>query len=300
MAGAFPRLVVVRRRTDYELLLARHATRGQAEFYLRQRGQSMGSVEAEHGVVRDVVSEVQSSAPDRWRRTAILRDDLNRFLFEPSDVIVAVGQDGLVANVAKYLNDQPVIGVNPLPGRFDGVLARVDREAVPGLLKWIDGAGSPPVEERTMVRASLDDGQSILALNEVFIGHRSHQSARYRVCWEASEERQSSSGMIVTTGTGSTGWARSINQSRESPLTLPLPTEKRLAFFVREAFPSVSTGTKLTSGAVGPNQNLTVVSEMNEQGVVFGDGIESDSLAFDFGQRLVVGVADRCLHLVTT
>ena len=33
-----------------------------------------------------------------------------------------VGQDVLVANVAKYLSGQPVIGVNPEPERNSGVL----------------------------------------------------------------------------------------------------------------------------------------------------------------------------------
>jgi hypothetical protein len=49
--------------------------------------------------------------------------DLDRFLLDPEDIVVAVGQDGLVANVAKYVQDQPVIGVNPEPDRNPGVLA---------------------------------------------------------------------------------------------------------------------------------------------------------------------------------
>ena len=44
--------------------------------------------------------------------------------FGPEDVIIAVGQDGLVANVAKYLDGQPVVGVNPDPQRNPGVLVR--------------------------------------------------------------------------------------------------------------------------------------------------------------------------------
>lgn len=42
-----------------------------------------------------------------------MRGDLDRFLFEPDDIVLALGQDGLVANVAKYLDGQPVIGSNP-------------------------------------------------------------------------------------------------------------------------------------------------------------------------------------------
>lgn len=42
----------------------------------------------------------------------IKRAHFDRFVFAPEDVVIAVGQDGLVANVAKYLDGQPVLGIN--------------------------------------------------------------------------------------------------------------------------------------------------------------------------------------------
>jgi hypothetical protein len=298
MSSLPPRAVVVRRDTEYELLLARHATRGQAEFFLRSRGQSIGEVEADHLVVHAALRAVLGGIPGDWRRAMVLRGELDRFLFEPQDVVIAVGQDGLVANIAKYLCGQPVLGVNPLPGRFDGVLARFEPDDAVGLLHRVSQGGTPEVEARTMVRACLDDSQAVVAMNEVFIGHRSHQSARYRIRFEKREERQSSSGVIVATGTGATGWARSISMSRGVTTLLPGPADPRLAFFVREAFPSVSTGTAITAGLFGGSRTLELVSEMNSGGVVFGDGIEEDFLAFEFGQRLSVGLADSVLNLI--
>lgn len=38
------------------------------------------------------------------------------------DVVVTLGQDGLVANTAKYAGAQPIVAVNPEPSRFDGIL----------------------------------------------------------------------------------------------------------------------------------------------------------------------------------
>lgn len=298
MSSLPPRAVVVRRDTEYEMLLARHATRGQADFFLRSRDQSIGDVEAEHRAIQAALSTVLGGIPADWRRAMVLRGELDRFLFEPQDVVIAVGQDGLVANIAKYLCGQPVLGVNPLPGRFDGVLSRFDAGDTPGLFRRISEGRTPDVQARTMVRASLDDGQTVIAMNEIFIGHRSHQSARYRIRFDNREERQSSSGVIVTTGTGATGWARSINSSRGVSVTLPGPTDPRLAFFVREAFPSVSTGTTITAGLCGRKRKLELVSEMNSGGVVFGDGIEDDFLGFEFGQRLSVGLAEGALNLV--
>jgi NAD kinase len=297
MTVPVPRVVVVTRSTPYEALLERHATRGQAKFFLESRGEDIDAVEAAHRRFQDALGTVLQAIPTAWRRTQVDRRDLDRFLFEPDDVLVAVGQDGLVANMAKYLDGQPVIGINPLPDEYEGILVPHPAAAAPDLIAGV-AAARISIQRRTMVAARLDDGQRLLALNEVFVGHRTHQSACYRLRLEGADERQSSSGLIVSTGTGATGWARSINTALGLPLELPAPEERSLSFFVREAFPSISTGTGLTCGLLGAGQALEVVSEMNEGGVVFGDGIEDDRLDFGWGQKVEVAVADRALSLV--
>ena len=298
MAGPVPRVVVVTRSTPYEALLERHATRGQAQFFLETRGQDIEVVEASHRRFHDALGIVAQSIPSKWRRTQVDRRDLDRFLFEPEDIVVPVGQDGLVANVAKYLAGQPVIGINPLPELYDGVLVPHPAEAARDLILDVP-EGRAKFATRTMAEARLDDGQHLLALNEIFVGHRTHQSACYRIDVMGQDERQSSSGLIVSTGTGATGWARSINLSRGNALQLPQPADHSLAFFVREAFPSVATGTEVTCGLIGRGEGLRVTSEMNEGGVIFGDGIEEDHLEFAWGQRVEVRVAASRLTLVS-
>jgi len=295
--GQAPRVVVVTRSTEYQRLLQHHATAGQARFFLRQRSLATTEVEGRHGRVSGSMLAVEQAIPTDWRRNQVQRSDLDRFLFEPDDIIVAVGQDGLVANVSKYLQGQPVIGINPDPGRNPGVLVRHPPAAISRLLAQLV-QGRALVEQRVMVEARLDDGQSLRALNEVFIGHRSHQSARYRLLWQGQEERQSSSGLIVTTGTGATGWASSIQRERGSQLPPPTPTEERLAFFVREAWPSPATGTELTEGSIQSGEVLEVISEMDDGGVAFGDGIEADSLQLLWGQRVQVSLAESYMRLV--
>ena len=289
-------MVVVTRESEYELLLRRHATHAQAAFFLENRGQEIGTVHTQHLAFQAVKQQVVTAIPTRWRRSLLGRDDLSRFVFDQSDIVVALGQDGLVANLAKYLRGQTVIGINPSPERNDGVLVRHRPEHAARLLE-ATFAGRIEVEQRTMVAARLDDGQILLALNEVFIGHRSHQSARYRLRYQGTEERQSSSGIIAASGTGSSGWARSINGERAQPLSLPQPEARRLAFFVREPFPSVATGTSVTGGVLGGGDHLEVISEFNEGGVIFGDGVEDDYLDFAFGMTATVQVAETFLQL---
>ena len=292
-----PRVVILTRPTQYDLLLGQHGTLGQARFFLERREQSLEALQELHEHQHQALLAVERVIPKDWRRTRISRQELDRFLFEPSDMILAVGQDGLVANSAKYLQGQPVIGINPSPRQYAGVLVPHSPQSAAELLH-ATAAGNGRIQARIMARAKLDDGQQLLALNEIFIGHASHQSARYKLMWEQQEERQSSSGLIISTGTGATGWARSIHQERQSTVALPAPTESSLAFFVREAWPSISTGTEITEGRLEKGSMLQVISEMDSGGVAFGDGIESDCVQLLWGQKLEIGIAEQRLNLV--
>ena len=293
-----PRAVVVRRPSELEELIARHGTRGQAAFFLSTRGRHIEEVEQRHEGLATAVAAVTSALPLDWRRGMVDRADLPRFLFSPEDVIVVIGQDGLVANVAKYLCGQPVIGVNPDPARNPGVLVPFTPEAAAQLLQRTSDVQRLPVQPRTMVQAELDDGQSLLALNEVFVGPTSHQTARYTLALpDGTSERQASSGVIVSTGSGATGWCRSISLERRSEMRLPGPDEDRLAWFVREAWPSPATGTRLTEGSLEPGSSLYLGVESDKL-VVFGDGIESDFVLASWGQRIQVHEASVKLRLV--
>lgn len=292
-----PRIVTVRRPSEYEEVLAAHGTRGQAEFFLKTRGQSMDVVWSRHELMSNTLQAVLGAIPSEWRRASVLRDDLDRFSFTDDDIVVVVGQDGLVANVAKYLSSQPVIGVNPDPSFYEGVLVRHEVSSVADLMTRT-AVHDVDVEARTMAHVALDDGRTLNALNEIFIGHRSHQSARYHLCFGDREEDQSSSGVIVSTGTGSTGWARSIWTQRHTELALPRPAEHRLVFFTREAWPSRSTQTNVTEGNIGDGETLSLTSRLGTGGVIFGDGIEADALEFDWGRIATVGIASTALHMV--
>lgn len=292
-----PRVVVVSRRSELAELLDRHGTRGAAGYFLRQRGRGLDEVQAHHDALEASLTEVGSAIPAQWRRGAVDRSDLSRFLFAPEDIVIAVGQDGLVANVAKYLSGQPVIGVDPEPGRNPGVLVRFSASAVSRQLQLLQ-AGGAATESRTMVQAALDDGQRLAGLNEIYFGHGSHQSARYSLSTpDGRRERHSSSGVVIGTGTGATGWCASISRERAASPRLPDPVTAELAWFVREAWPSPATGADLTAGLLEPGQALELTSE-GEQLVCFADGIETDHLAPAWGQRVSVGLADNHLTLV--
>jgi hypothetical protein len=224
-------------------------------------------------------------------------------------VVVVVGQDGLVANTAKYVGDLPIVAVNPDPQRIDGILlpfkTRQARLAVQHTLE-----GKARLRSVTLAEASLDDGQRMLAFNDFFVGASSHVSARYTLRVEDVAEPQSSSGVLISTGAGSTGWLSSVFnmadgldawrgiQPRERPhLEWDDP---RLVWAVREPFVSKHSQASLVAGMLEPGHELVVESNMPEAGVIFSDGIESDFLIFTSGAIARVFASQQRAHLVVS
>lgn len=291
-----PRAVVVHRRTELDDLLGRHGTRQQAAFFLAGRGRTLTEAEGRHDAQLAALAAASAAIPLDWRRGQVEREDLSRFVFGAEDIVVAVGQDGLVANVAKYLDGQTVVGINPDPNRNPGVLVPHGPAEIGRVLPKAVTPNAQ-IQSRTMVHAELDDGQTLSALNEIYVGHPSHQSARYRIsCNDGAVERHSSSGVLIGSGTGATGWCRSVWRERASDLVLPKPNKQQLCWFVREAWPSPATGTDCTEGLLEGRQELSIVAESDL--VVFGDGIESDSLSLSWGQQVTITVSPRRLRLL--
>ncbi|MGW1068563.1 hypothetical protein ACWD4F_29105 [Streptomyces aureus] len=292
-----PRVVIVHRTTEYEELTARHGTHGQAAFFLSSRGRDIAEVAERHNRSREALAAVVAAIPLTWRQARVERADLDRFLFAPEDVVVVVGQDGLVANVAKYLEGQPVVGIDADPGRNPGVLVRHRPRDAGALLASARGGGA---DELTMVEAVADDTQRLVALNEIYLGSAGHQTVRYRLGLDeygGAVESQASSGVLVGTGTGATGWLRSLWQERGERLPLPGPTDERLLWYVREAWPSPATGTSLVAGELTASGRLSLTVE-SDRLIVFGDGMEGDAVELVWGQTVRVGVAEVRLRLV--
>lgn len=330
MQSQQPRIVVVTRETRMEGLLQRWATKGQARFAFklaksrarRQVGDLDGAIEAEtsdDAEFEDVVGE-----DDTYRDTVgFLKRELDfgipvqvvdrRYVptidFGLCAAVVVVGQDGLVANTAKYVGGVPIVGVNPDPDRFDGVLLpfrmQQARAAVSRVLKH-----QARTRSVTLARVVLHDGQTLLAFNDLFVGARSHVSARYELAVGGTREPQSSSGILVATGAGSTGWLSSVfnmarGLARLAGTTLPGPAgaprtweDESLFWVVREPFASRSSSANLVAGRLNRGDELVVESRMPAGGVIFSDGIEADFLEFNGGTIARIGIADHRAQLV--
>jgi NAD kinase len=309
---AYDKIVVVTRKTALEELVQRFNTRDQAKFYIEHMGASFAEYQSAHDTYHAAVDKLRATIPGSVRSQWIDREFLPNFTFGPRELVVTLGNDGLVVNTAKYLSVQPLLALNPDTERIDGVLVPFPIEIVAGTLRFaLEGALR--VLEVTMARAELNDGQSLLAVNDLFIGQKTHVSARYTIRFRGSEESQSSSGVIVSTGAGSTGWYRSVLTGAvgivrafpEGRMAGPIRdryrfdmSSRELVFSVREPFISKLSGGDVVFGRIGGSGVLEIVSHMPQNGVIFSDGVEEDNLAFNSGAIARIAVAEQKLHLV--
>ena len=306
------RAVIVTRKTPLEELIERFNSRAQAQFYLERLGSSFEAYEAAHAQYLSSVERLKQALPPALKQHVIERAFLPTYLFSEHDLVIPIGPDGLVVNTAKYAGSQWILAVNPDPQRVDGVLTPFT-PAEAG--EWVRRAMAGKVKLRpvTMARAALNDGQELYAFNDLFIGPRSHISIRYRIEYAGRAEDQSSSGIIVSTGAGSTGWLQSIvtgsvqvaaailklDLTPPAPETYRLPWEAdQLYFTVREPFTSRTSQANLVFGVLGPKDKLVLRSYLPENGVIFSDGVEGDYLNFNAGAVVTIGLAERKAQLI--
>lgn len=320
-------VVVVRSKTRLEQLTEKFNTKAQAKFYIEQNvtnvlskkskgviskkevEKSFNEYEREHDSLYSSLGSIHQSLSKKIKYKEIDRSFLSNFIFTEKDLVVVIGQDGLVANTAKYVNNIPIIGVNPDPSQYDGVLLPFNtsnfEKAIENVLN-----NRYRYKEVTMAEAKLSDGQRLLAFNDFYIGPTSHVSARYQITFQNISERHSSSGIIVSTGAGSTGWMSSVfNMARsvakafghaEVSANQQMPWDtKELMFVVREPFLSKTSQVQLTAGLIKTGQELQLESYMPGSGVIFSDGLETDFLQFNSGAIATIGIAPERAKLVT-
>ena len=299
------KIVFIVRPTRLDDLVARFNTVQQAQFYVEHLGADFSDYLIEHKQYRAAVQRAEEVLREFGRVQRLERRYVPNFVFGAEDDVVVLGQDGLVANTLKYLDGQRVVAINPDPARWDGVLLPFTISDLRRIMAE-ETKRQRPIKLVTMAKATLNTGQTLHAVNDFFIGQRSHVSARYQISVGGQEERQSSSGIIVSTGLGSTGWLKSVYAGWATATHCLLgrdvtpvgdgsfPWDARyLHYFVREPYPSRTTQARLVIGKIAEGGRMRVISEMPDNGVVFSDGVEADYLAFNSGTEATIGVAEK-------
>lgn len=294
--------VIITNKTRLESLIERFNTRAQAKFYIEHNNGDFSEYEKEHKIFKESLSCVIELLSQKFKCKVINRTYLPNYIFTEKDLPVVLGQDGLVANAAKYVNGIPILAINPDISRYDGILLPFTTNNFQYQINRIVN-GNINCQEITMAKATLNDGQTLLAFNDFFIGPSSHISARYNICVNNIRENQSSSGIIVSTGAGSTGWISSIcnmvNGFSGTRPKLKMDWDDDFLFFVvREPFISRHSEAGIIHGKIDDIHPLIIESHMPQNGVIFSDGIENDFLNFNSGTIVKIGLAEKKARLI--
>lgn len=303
----FEYAIIVKNKTRLESLIERFNTKAQAKFYIERLGGNFEDYVIEHETFHNSLNSLQTQLSKLKKNKTVERIYLPSFIFSEKNLIVVIGQDGLVANTAKYSKSCPIVAVNPDKERYDGILLPFDTF---DFVQGIENVITERYNAKTVrfAEAKLNDGQRLLAFNDLFIGASSHISARYKISFNSKTEEHSSSGLIVSTPAGSTGWLSSIFNMAYGVTSMfeknikpkrPKLEENELLFAVREPFQSIRTQTGITAGVIKNQNNLTIESLMPTSGVIFSDGIETDFLKFNSGAIAKIGIAPETATLVT-
>ncbi len=328
----FDKIVVITKKTPLEELIERFNTLSQARFYIEHSGQSFAEYEAFHSNYQAALSKLKKALPSEMKSQFIERGFLTNFLFGDKDLVVTLGPDGLVVNTAKYLNGQFIMAVNPDNSRIDGILIPFLIDNIADRLQTVL-SGDFRHEEISMAKVKLDNGQTLYAVNDFFVGPKSHTCLRYTLKHGGRSEEQLSSGIIISTGAGSTGWFRAVmagaegiylaftdsaaraggertekeikkasggknKTQRASTLTRFERSSEELVFMVREPFESKTSRAEMVFGKIPGGSALTIVSHTPSGGVIFSDGIEGDFLEFNSGRTAVIGIAEKKVRLI--
>lgn len=130
------------------------------------------------------------------------------------DIVVSIGGDGTALSASHFLTKRPLLAVNSDPKKSEGALTTLTVKELDGKLKQIS-EGKFKTENLERIEVLINGKlQNPLALNEVFIANeKAYLMSRYKIKVEngerSFEEEQKSSGLIFSTGTGSTAWFKS-------------------------------------------------------------------------------------------
>ncbi len=154
---------------------------------------------------------------------------LDRVDFNKYNIVICVGGDGTLLRTSYFIEDQLVLGVNSDNANSIGYLLNVSKDNLKQAIAKI-AKNKYSVEKRTRIN-TYKNGKFIGgALNEIFVGHKDpYKVLEYFIGIDGRKSiHMKSSGTLVSTGSGSTGWMHSAGGQDFDK------TSRKLEYLVRE------------------------------------------------------------------
>lgn len=222
--------------------------------------------------------------------TAKKSSDIKEDDFKDSDLVVTIGGDGTFIRASHFLDEAPILGINSEPETSEGALTSLREDEIGKLREILDGRYKIIQRERAKIKIN-DKIIEKHALNDIYIGSATQfHTSRYIIKHGGREEEQRSSGVLISTCTGSTAWYKSAGGS-------PFSCEgRKLKFLVREPYFGNLHKPKLLNGEVLEGEKIEFIGKGRDRGIVAIDS----HLVFDFnyGDKIEIELSDKPLNVI--
>jgi hypothetical protein len=228
---------------------------------------------------------ISLSSPD-------LRNIVNRY-----DTVIAFGGDNSFSYVSHFLDSIPIMGINSDPSRSVGALCAWDARRLDETIRSLQ-EGKFEIEEWTRLTAQLNGTTLSPATSEYFFGEdRRKDMSRHLMVYRGTEIETKGSGVIVSTGAGSTGWYDSAIRFLHPNGKNFLKTEEKAAFVVTEPYRFRADPRHVYEGEILPDEEIVLHSLNDGSGYATSDCWEE----YDFfrGKRAAVKISEEPLRVIT-
>jgi NAD kinase len=211
------------------------------------------------------------------------------------NAVIVVGGDGTLLRAAHFVVNTPVLHISSNTEINEGFFSRATNKDFDSKIKLI-AKGKYKIIQLMRLEASINGKKlPFPALNEVYAGsEETYHTSMYLLMIGNNREAQKSSGIIISTPSGSHGWSKSAGGKAISI------TEKKICFVVREPYCGRLSSPKLTSGFVNSSQKIRIISEIRplQRGIVV---IDSYDQKFEFSNKdnLLVKASKQPLNLIS-
>lgn len=274
---------------DFDRVRFRFTKEELLDFY-RQDGEDIDRIvggHERHMASLQACGEIFSGA------TFLERNELTRKLVRNADLVISLGGDDHFKYVSHFLENEVIAGINSDTFSSEGNLCYfTDAADVLAAIK-----GKFTVENWTRLQASVNGEKVQKATGDYSLGEYVEQfMSSYAIEYRGDKEEQKSSGVMVMTGAGSSGWggdeARYLH-----PEGIAFPRTARIArFIVKTPHHGKYSGLTMLEGVIEAGEELIVHSLNKRQGIVAVDSLEN--YEFNRPRTAVIKISETPLRVL--
>lgn len=252
----FKKICLVHKRSLYQKYILEEERKELEALYKKKHlsTQSLKKAHDEHNKSVDLIKKTLEQHQSNY----VIEHRHEVSDFRGYDLVITVGGDGTFLRSSHYIDDQPIIGINSSRHHSVGALCSIHAVDFP---KKFAEIVSGQCEYKLLPRMTVSINDTPVrdeAINDVlFTNHNPAATSRYFIRYGKKIEEHKSSGLWVSTQTGSTAAIQAAGGMR-----MAQHFDSHLQYLVREPYQGLYNPYHLARGFIEPKKSLKIISKM--------------------------------------